>query len=50
VKDRECVVRINGDTVVEYEKLDKMEAAPIMLQAHQAGRWIEYKEIRIKRL
>jgi hypothetical protein len=50
VKDRECVVRVNGDTVVHYNKLDKLEAGPIMLQAHQAGRWIEYKEVRVKRL
>jgi hypothetical protein len=50
VKDRECIVRVNGDTVVEYDKLEKMEAGPIMLQAHQAGKWIEYKEVKVKRI
>lgn len=50
VKDKRCVVRINGDTVVDYDKLTMSEAAPIMLQAHQNGRWIEYKEIRVRRL
>lgn len=50
VKDRGCVVRINGETVVDYHDLQFMEAAPIMLQAHQAGKWIEYKGIRIKRI
>jgi hypothetical protein len=50
VKGTECVVRINGDTVVAYDKLEKLDPAPIMLQAHQNGRWIEYKEIKVKRL
>lgn len=50
VKGRQCVVRVNGDTVVDYGNLDRNSAGPIMLQAHQAGRWIEYKEIKIKRL
>jgi hypothetical protein len=50
VKDKECVVRINGETVVEYDKLDKMDPGPIMLQAHQPGKWIEYKEVKVKRL
>lgn len=50
VKDRSCVVRVNGDTVVSYDKLDKMDAAPIMLQAHADGKWIEYKSIRVKPL
>lgn len=44
-----CVVRVNGDTVVEYNRLDRLEPGRIMLQAHQAGRWIEYKQIRVKR-
>ena len=50
VQDKNCVVRINGDTVVDYSALEKMGEAPIMLQAHQQGRWIEYKQIRIRRL
>lgn len=50
VRGADCVVRINGENVVEYSGLERMQEAPIMLQAHQAGRWIEYKDIRIKRL
>ncbi|HET8549827.1 MAG TPA: DUF1080 domain-containing protein [Bryobacteraceae bacterium] len=45
-----CVVRVNGDTVVDYDKLEQKDSTPVMLQAHEAGKWIEYKEIRIRRL
>ncbi len=50
VKDRSVVIRINGDTVLEYDKLERLDAGAIELQAHQAGRWIEYKEILIRPL
>lgn len=50
VKDRYCMVRINGETVMEYDKLENLEAGPIELQAHQQGSWADYKHIRIKRL
>lgn len=50
VKDRHCVVRINGDTVVDYDKLQRLDAGKIMLQAHQMGKWIEYKRVRVKEL
>ncbi len=50
VKDRSVVIRINGDTVLEYDRLERLDAGAIELQAHQAGRWIEYKEILIRPL
>ena len=50
VQDRRCLVRINGDTVLEYEGLENLEAGRIELQAHDTGKWIEYKEIKIRRL
>ncbi|MBI1897292.1 MAG: DUF1080 domain-containing protein [Acidobacteria bacterium] len=50
VKGRDCVVRINGDTVVDYHELERNEEAPIMLQAHANNRWIEYKQIRVRRV
>lgn len=50
VKDHDCMVRINGDTVVDYHKLERTDEGPIMLQAHAAGKWIEYKQVRVKRL
>ena len=50
VKDRLVVIRINGETVLEYDKLERLDPGWIELQAHQAGRWMEYKEILIRSL
>jgi hypothetical protein len=50
VKDAACLVRINGETVMEYDRLDNLEAGPIELQAHDAGRWTEYKHILVRRI
>ncbi|HYP13608.1 MAG TPA: DUF1080 domain-containing protein [Bryobacteraceae bacterium] len=50
VQGKICVVRINGDTVLEYNQMERTEASPIMLQAHQAGKWIEYKQVKVKAL
>jgi hypothetical protein len=48
VKDRWCLVRINGEDVMEYDRLENLAEGPIELQAHQAGRWIEYRRIRVR--
>ncbi|MFN0103414.1 MAG: DUF1080 domain-containing protein [Bryobacteraceae bacterium] len=50
VKDRRVIVRINGETVTDYDALDRTGDGHILLQAHQAGRWIEYKDIRVRPL
>jgi hypothetical protein len=50
VKGKECLVRINGENVLEYDQLDNLEEGHIELQAHQPGAWLEYKHIWIKRL
>jgi hypothetical protein len=50
VKDTECLVRINGETVLQYDRLDNLDPGPIELQAHDAGRWTEYKQILIRRI
>ena len=50
VQGDHCVVRVDGETVVDYRGLKNLAAGPIALQAHQTGKWIEYKEIRIRRL
>ncbi len=50
VKDNTCLVRINGETVLEYDKLENLEEGPIELQAHDAGRWTEYKHILVRRI
>jgi hypothetical protein len=50
VQGPSCLVRINGEDVMLYEALENLAEGHIELQAHQAGRWIEYKRIRVKRL
>ena len=50
VQGPNCLVRINGDTVLEYDRLDNLEAGRIELQAHDPGKWIEYKEMKIREL
>ena len=50
VKDTTCLVRVNGDTVLEYDGLELPAAGPIALQAHDPGRWTEYKHIHVRRI
>ncbi|MFN7924273.1 MAG: DUF1080 domain-containing protein [Bryobacteraceae bacterium] len=50
VKDKTCLVRVDGETVLEYDQLENLTAGSIELQAHQVGKWIEYKHIRLRRL
>jgi 3-keto-disaccharide hydrolase len=50
VKDTTCVVRVNGDTVLEYTGLELPSPGPIALQAHDLGRWTEYKHILVRRI
>lgn len=50
VRDRSCLVRINGENVLEYNQLENLDAGHIEIQAHQPGRWMEFKQIRVKRL
>lgn len=50
VKDRNCLVRVNGDTVLEYDRLENLEEGPIQLQAHAPGTWTEFKQIQVKRI
>ena len=50
VKGSSCTVRCNGDTVLEYDGLVTPNDGPIGLQAHDPGRWTEYKQILIRRI
>src|SRR2546423_2636512 len=50
VQGKNCLVRINGENVMEYDQLDNLEEGNIELQAHRAGSWTEFKQIRIKAL
>ena len=45
-----CMVRVNGDTVMEYDRLENTQEGHIELQAHRPGSWLEFKEIRVVRL
>ena len=45
-----CLVRINGDTVMQYRGLKNLSSGPVMLQAHQQTKWIEYQDVKIRRL
>ena len=45
-----CLVRINGETVLEFDHLENIEEGHIELQVHARGKWTEFKQIRIKRL
>lgn len=44
------LVRVNGDTVLEYDRLENVEPGHIELQAHQPGSWLEFKRIRVREL
>ena len=50
VKGPHCVIRINGENVVDYAKLDRLEAGHVLLQAHQSASRIEYKQLRIREI
>lgn len=50
VQGRDCKVRINGETVMEYGFLARTEAGFIELQAHRQGYWVEFKQIRVQEL
>ena len=50
VRGSYCMVRIEGETVMEYDKLEDVAEGHIELQAHDGARWLEYKHIRVKRL
>jgi hypothetical protein len=49
-KGANCLVRINGENVLEYDRMDNLEAGPIELQAHERGKWTQFKDIRIRKL
>ncbi len=50
VEGKRCLVRIDGETVLDYDKLENLEEGHLELQAHAPGRWTEFKQVRVKRL
>jgi len=47
-KGPNCMVRINGETVLEYDRLENVDEGSIELQAHANGTWCEMKQVKIK--
>ncbi|MBK9166614.1 MAG: DUF1080 domain-containing protein [Bryobacterales bacterium] len=50
VEGPRCVVRVNGDTVMTYARLDDTAAGHIELQAHAVASWIEFRQVRVRAL
>lgn len=50
MKGPHCLVRVNGDTVLEYDQLEILDEGNIEIQAHRPGSWLEFKEIRVKQI
>lgn len=50
VQGRNSLVRINGDNVMEYDRLENLDEGNIELQAHAPGLWTEFKQILVKPL
>jgi hypothetical protein len=49
-KGKSLLVRVNGDTVLEYADLENLDEGHIELQAHAAAMWTQFKQIRITKL
>lgn len=49
-KGKSCWVRIDGETVLEYDELQDLAPGHIELQAHQNGRWLEFKDVKIRKI
>ncbi len=49
VEGPRCIVRINGEDILNYADLDYTGEGHIELQAHRPIRWGEFKHVWIKR-
>jgi hypothetical protein len=45
-----CLVRINGENVLEYDRMENLEEGHIELQAHDRGKWTEFKQVLVRRI
>lgn len=50
VQDSHVVIRVNGETTVDYTGLTVIRPGHIALQMHHDGKWVEWKDIKIKKL
>jgi hypothetical protein len=48
VQDTKVVVRVNGETTVDYDGLDIVRHGRISLQMHKDGSWMDWKDLKIK--
>lgn len=48
VQGPNLIVRINGETILEYNELQDLDAGMIELQAHHLGTWVEFQQVKIK--
>lgn len=49
-KGKDCLVRINGENVMEYHDMDNLAEGFIQLQAHQLGSWTQFKHLVLRPL
>jgi hypothetical protein len=50
LKGAHLVIRVNGETVVDYDKFPTMRSGHISLQMHKDKSWIEFKDLKLKKL
>lgn len=50
VQGSHIAIRVNGETTVDYNGLTIIRPGHIALQMHHYGKWVEWKDIRIKKL
>lgn len=50
VKGSRCIVRINGETIVDCDKLEKDRAGHIALQIHKDNSTIWFRDVKVKKL
>ncbi|MBN2325793.1 MAG: DUF1080 domain-containing protein [Candidatus Omnitrophica bacterium] len=48
VKGSHIVIRVNGETTVDYDQLSIVRPGHIALQMHHHNKWVEWKDLKIK--
>lgn len=50
LREKHCVVRVNGVTVAESREMGRARSGNIALQMHSGKGWVRWKDMRIRRL
>ena len=50
LKDKHCVVRVNGETVAESDTMSPNRAGGIALQMHSSNGWVRFKDPMVRSL